>query len=604
MVKRDARGIRLIEAIVVLGMLLFILAGVFLLLHSGQRYTRETEAYSAAQQQASSVVRGLTVELGQSVSRFTKYGPGYIIFLSSRAPETSGGPDFEFDPASGRLVWKKWVCYYHDATENQNLRAEIPLDTATADLAAEPTPVSVDPTPYQDPGVTKRIVGRGITNFTITGATGSAYDFEVISRVMAAVPAKDDDYKVVEITLGSRVTMLNEGYGEMLTRTRRGYVLITLILIGTILAVVAGALVKMGAGSLYASQRDYSGEQALFVGPGGNPEMGINADATSTINFTGSLNSLMNVPPIELPTVPLPDKGDFDDEDTSTTPVQLANTNFNPPVAGEMVITRNCLTLKIKANGDFTATESGPSSTCTGNIFDQSVTSANNEFSEPGAISFNPFQIRGNWHHVLLDPSTGVIGAEDFGPGGDPITSPPPPLVTGPMPGWMGPFLGGPPSSTTGGTLPEGTYDDVTIDTTTTYLEDGGTYVFKDLTINGNGTLTLKEGASNVNIYVTGSISIQGEDAIVNETRLAPNLNIFYTGSDPVSLSGGAQAFHTLTAPNADVLLEGHNASFFGAIIAGNLEVRDANFFFDVATQGVGTGMAGTHLQMVARVRP
>lgn len=540
-------------------------------------------------------------------------------------------------------------------------------------------------------------------------------------------------------------------------KTKRGYVLITLLLISGILAVIAGALVRMGSGSLFATQRDYSGEQALFaaeaglvaaaeqyardgdlpipftgslnggrgtydvalynntgtdpmpvpggvtippgtlymvstgsgddtrqkkaaalfrtdmgifqvgalaenvvgtnstfaafdsslepsghtgaphpssvqpsemvlatnedmglrfqftnatvdggvfMGPGGNPTVGIQADATTTIGFTGSLGALMNVPTIEVPAVGLPNQGDFDDVDTTISTVTLANTNFNPPSGGEMVITRNCLTLTVQANGDFEAYESGSSSICTGNLFTETVTSATNSYSAPGSISFSPFNISGTWHNVVLDPANGLIGAEDFGPTGDPITSPPPAPVFGSMPGWMNEFLGGPPSTSTGGTLQQGTYGDVTIDDTSTILEDGGTYVVDNLRISSGGRLTLPAGASNVNIYVTGSIDISGADAIINETRQAPNLNIFYTGTSPVNLAGGAQAFHTLTAPGADVVLQGNNASFFGAIIARNLEVHDANFFFDVATEGVGAGMAGTHIQMVARVRP
>lgn len=195
----------------VLSMLMVIMVTTYRFLHAGQRYTRETESYAAAQQQASSVIRALSMELGQSVSRYTKYGPGYVIFLSCRPPEGAVGPDFEFDPNSGQLIWKKWVCYYHEAPQETVLRAEIPLDTPTSDLSTEPTPVSIDPVPFQPTSITKRTVGRGISNFEITGATGRAYEFEVTSVFIAAVAAQSDFYKRVEVTLNSRVTMLNEG---------------------------------------------------------------------------------------------------------------------------------------------------------------------------------------------------------------------------------------------------------------------------------------------------------------------------------------------------------------------------------------------------------
>ncbi len=149
-------------------------------------------------------------------------------------------------------------------------------------------------------------------------------------------------------------------------------------------------------------------------------------------------------------------------------------------------------------------------------------------------------------------------------------------------------------------------YGTVTItDTTPTLLEDG-VIVIENLEISAGGKLQLPEGRK-ATIYVTGRLKVEGDNALLNSTKLPPNLKVFYTGVEPVKLSGGAQAYFTLIAPEADVLLQGEQADFrtkfYGALVGKTVGVENADFYFDVATKGIGTGAQGSSLRLLNRHR-
>ena len=60
----------------------------------------------------------------------------------------------------------------------------------------------------------------------------------------------------------------------------------------------------------------------------------------------------------------------------------------------------------------------------------------------------------------------------------------------------------------------------------------------------------------------------------------------------------------TLIAPDAPITLEGNGSTFFGALATNEtLELNDALFYYDVATDGVGTGTDGTTMTVLARQR-
>ena len=184
------------------------------------------------------------------------------------------------------------------------------------------------------------------------------------------------------------------------------------------------------------------------------------------------------------------------------------------------------------------------------------------------------------------------------------------------LPGPVAPSTENPPE------LKSGSYSNVTIteDFTSTFQE-GGVFVMKNLTVRDGGKLVL-DSDSPVAIYVTGTLDIQGMDAILNTSARPPNLKIYYTGAVPVKIQGGAQAYFTLIAPNADVTLEGPNTgagpaptpaptpspatgttSFYGALVGKKVTVTRANFFYDTSTEGIGTGTDSTPFSLISRHR-
>ena len=137
----------------------------------------------------------------------------------------------------------------------------------------------------------------------------------------------------------------------------------------------------------------------------------------------------------------------------------------------------------------------------------------------------------------------------------------------------LGPFgpysnLGGIPESADNPVqLEPGNYDTVTIDTVTTELvasADGAIYRAKTLAITADGILKLPDTGGKTRIYVTDKLVVD-DDAILNDTQLPPNLTIYYTGTDPVTLGSNSKAYFTLFAPNAKVSFgssDGDRSSF------------------------------------------
>lgn len=183
--------------------------------------------------------------------------------------------------------------------------------------------------------------------------------------------------------------------------------------------------------------------------------------------------------------------------------------------------------------------------------------------------------------------------------------------------------------------LSAGAYNKVAVeDGGTTELEAGGVFVMKDLEIEAGGQLKLAKDVATT-IYVTGDLKIEGENAIANTTKVPSNLKIYYTGKGKdITFAGGSEAYFSLIAPDSNLHLIGPEApttpsdppidppadpqadpspsvdptptptpsadptptaptpttSFYGALIAKKVSVTRANFYYDVATGGIGQG--------------
>jgi len=349
----------------------------------------------------------------------------------------------------------------------------------------------------------------------------------------------------------------------------------------------------------------------ILLGPGSDPNAQVSKDGTSTTQRVGVLEEPIELPPVEVPDIPGEDDTGAPPQPENYSPSGAANhVNFTQDANGKVTIINQCFTCVIQPNGDFSVSESsGPAGvsakSASGNIKTGVVNHA------PGLstqfdidITGSSFSVGGYWHglkltdtgQLLVDPPTNNSGDKWSDGNLEPYTAPT----------WLSDafFKNIPPDLTNPSDMETGYFNNISIDSGTTVLQDSSTIVVNNLEITNGGQLNLPDGGKDVTIYVTGSLTIDGVNAILNETRKAPELKIYYTGTDPVQVSGGASTFMTLIAPDAQITLNGGGSSFYGALATKEqLTLKDAEFYYDIATEGVGTGTDGGTLSILAHQR-
>lgn len=97
----------------------------------------------------------------------------------------------------------------------------------------------------------------------------------------------------------------------------------------------------------------------------------------------------------------------------------------------------------------------------------------------------------------------------------------------------------------------------------------GGLYRFHDLQISGNGTLLFTGPAA---VYVEEDVQISGAGRIDTASHLPTDLALYARGAH-VSISGDADLFAKVVAPNATVEISG-NGDLYGAITGREIIVR------------------------------
>ncbi len=123
--------------------------------------------------------------------------------------------------------------------------------------------------------------------------------------------------------------------------------------------------------------------------------------------------------------------------------------------------------------------------------------------------------------------------------------------------------------------LAPGLYGNLSVSGGTTLHVSKGTYNLNSLVLSGGSVLHLDSGPVLVNLAgaaLSGSspaLDLSG-GSMENTSGLPGNLQFTYGGSRGVTLSGGANSFAAVYAPNAVVNMSG-GTDFFGSIIAGTL---------------------------------
>lgn len=206
MVSRS-RGTTLIELCLVFAMVGVIMTLVSLYFVRARHYASDTETYSTVQRQANLALRRLTDAFYKGSKEWDQYYGDSVIFLSSEAL-TPSEPDLEFDAMTGEIVWKKWVCFYHDPVSQQIIRAEQPLALPTSNLLTQPEP-EVSPEYFRtESALTRRTVARDVKNFQVVG-TGTSYEVTVTCEAFSPVPGKSEEEKRVEVTVTTEIFLLN-----------------------------------------------------------------------------------------------------------------------------------------------------------------------------------------------------------------------------------------------------------------------------------------------------------------------------------------------------------------------------------------------------------
>jgi hypothetical protein len=167
--RADRRGVSIVEVLVVSVLLFGLLTLLAMFLVRGKKLAVKTETVGRVQHQASVLARKLSRDLYRGTWEGSQWEDGALIFLSSK-PVNPIEPPVDFEPGTGKTMWKKWIAYYLDRNTNEVLRYESPLAAPTADPITAPLAWLLADLPPVTPG---RPMARGISSFVPAGAGGA-----------------------------------------------------------------------------------------------------------------------------------------------------------------------------------------------------------------------------------------------------------------------------------------------------------------------------------------------------------------------------------------------------------------------------------------------
>jgi hypothetical protein len=175
---------------------------------------------------------------------------------------------------------------------------------------------------------------------------------------------------------------------------------------------------------------------------------------------------------------------------------------------------------------------------------------------------------------VSINGNVEVDGSLAYGPSGSFVQTGGSSTITGdvihlPSPHYFAPI----PNFTVGTTnfsvagkatshIPAGSYATVSAKSQSTLIFDGGVYYIDTLEELAQAQIHI---AAPSTIFIKTTLNLNGQ-SIMNDMGLPEDLNIFYSGTNPVTLEGGTGFYGTVYAPNASMTLKG-TTDFFGSFI-------------------------------------
>jgi hypothetical protein len=115
-------------------------------------------------------------------------------------------------------------------------------------------------------------------------------------------------------------------------------------------------------------------------------------------------------------------------------------------------------------------------------------------------------------------------------------------------------------------TISPGQYGSITVKGTLTF--EPGIYYIDELNITSQGQIAISDSTT---LFVKSSLEMMGQ-GLANTSYDPSKLTINYTGTSEVNITGGAEAYVEVYAPNAPMKLRG-NADFFGSFIGRTVTV-------------------------------
>jgi hypothetical protein len=173
----------------------------------GQRYAAETETYSSVQRSANTLLRKMTDDIYRSSVEQIEVGTNRVIFLSF-GPTDDNEPELELEPTTGKIVWKKWVGYYHDVGQETVFRGELPLDSTISDLSTAASP-AVDLLTFPTlGGVSRRPLPGKVRSFSVTQIQ-DRIRLRLTTWGRSPIVANSDALREVVVSVQTEVALLN-----------------------------------------------------------------------------------------------------------------------------------------------------------------------------------------------------------------------------------------------------------------------------------------------------------------------------------------------------------------------------------------------------------
>lgn len=123
-------------------LLAILMTSLYFVLVGGLRHHRLTGAQQEAQQEAMVGMRRISAELTNTHQGAFTHGikpVGYVIFISADEPLPVSPGNWTYENGT-QLLYKKWVCFFHDPVKSELRRSEIGLKLPSASPSTLPIP--------------------------------------------------------------------------------------------------------------------------------------------------------------------------------------------------------------------------------------------------------------------------------------------------------------------------------------------------------------------------------------------------------------------------------------------------------------------------------